>query len=428
MVSQEAASACKVEPAYWGQTTDPSQHNPEDFRYLVHAFNPHARLGALFIQLVTRDEEAVADGQGDQSINVFKEPERVDERVSLSMSLIDQDHTATWGGAGIIMAAPESSVVLTSPTDAGTPNSHRDRLIAKGRFMGILSPDEILERSSPDRYNEIVALGSTGLKAVGFFYKVNSRKNPIDTGLAKAIHSLGCRMSLPVVEIPSEKQNPYAEDKVVRSMSAKYGGEEELKVFFDGRCYYVTESSGKPKYRAVDGDTGITFFPSPEKFTAAIDFALSTGDVTEAEAGQVLEGYYAADIERRTPTAYFDENGEFDRIEYLEGYDDYESMLSLNRSGIARRVQEGKIRSALGINGFRAGANSGGRRDEQLSQYTTDRMVKTAVESLSSEKAKSIRSWYEQVRPIIVDAWSQQDRARSRMGYRIIRQPSVMVQ
>ena len=28
------------EPVYWGQTTDPSQHNPDDFRYLVHAFNP----------------------------------------------------------------------------------------------------------------------------------------------------------------------------------------------------------------------------------------------------------------------------------------------------------------------------------------------------------------------------------------------------
>lgn len=96
-VSQEAANACKVEPVYWGQTTDPCRHNPDNFRYLVHAFNPHARLGALFIQLVTQDEEAVADGQGDQSIDVFKEPERIDERVSLSMSLIDQDHTATWG-------------------------------------------------------------------------------------------------------------------------------------------------------------------------------------------------------------------------------------------------------------------------------------------------------------------------------------------
>ena len=39
-VSQEAASTCEVEPAYWGQTTDPSQHNPDNFRYLVHAFNP----------------------------------------------------------------------------------------------------------------------------------------------------------------------------------------------------------------------------------------------------------------------------------------------------------------------------------------------------------------------------------------------------
>ena len=427
-VSQEAASACKVEPVYWGQTTDPCRHNPDDFRYLVHAFNPHARLGTLFIQLVTQDEVAATDEVGDQSINVFKEPERVDERVSLSMSLIDQDHTATWGGAGIIMAAPESSVVLTSPTDAGAPNSHRDRLITQGRSRGILSPDEILERSSPIMHNEIVALGQSGLKAVGFFYKVNSRKNPIDAGLAESIHRLGCEMKLPVVEIPSEKQNPYAENKVIRSTSVECGGEEELKVFFDGRCYYVSGPNEKLNFRAVDGDTSIKYFPSPKVFTAVMEFALSTGDVTEAEAEQILEDYNAVDIERRTPTAYFDENGEFDRIEYFQGYDDYESRLSLNRSGIARRVQEGKIISALGINGFRAGANSGGRRDEQLSQYTTDRMVKTAVERLSPEKAESIRSWYEQVRPIIVDAWSQQDRARSSMDYRIIRRPSAVVQ
>lgn len=427
-VSQEAANACKVESVYWGQTTDPSQHNPGGFRYLVHAFNPDARLGALFIQLVTQDEGAVADGKGDQSINVFKEPERVDERVSLSMSLIDQGHTATWGGAGIIVAAPESSVVLTSPTDAGVLNSHRDRLIAQGRSRGILSPDEILERSSPIMHNEIVALGQSGLKAVGFFYKVNSRKNPIDAGLAESMRRLGCEMNLPVVEIPSEKQNPYAENKVIRSTSAESGGEEELRIFFDGRCYCVTESSSKPKYRAVDGDTRITSFPSPEKFTAVMEFALHTGDVTESEAEQILKDYHTVDVARRTSTVYFDENGEFDRIEYFQGYDDYESRLFLNRSGIARRVQEGKIRSALGINGFRAGANSGGRRDEQLSQYTTDRMVKNAVESLSPEKAESIRSWYERVRPIIVDAWSQQDRARSRMGHRIIRRPSVMVQ
>lgn len=182
------------------------------------------------------------------------------------------------------MAAPESSVVLTSPTDAGVLNSHRDRLIAQGRSRGILSPDEILERSSPIMHNEIVALGQSGLKAVGFFYKVNSRKNPIDAGLAESMRRLGCEMNLPVVEIPSEKQNPYAENKVIRFTSVESARGEELSIFFDGRCYYVTESSGKPKYRAVDGDTGLTHFPSPEKFTAAIDFALRTADLSEDEA------------------------------------------------------------------------------------------------------------------------------------------------
>lgn len=326
------------------------------------------------------------------------------------------------------MAAPESSVVLTSPTDAGVPNSHRDRLIAKGRSMGILSPDEILERSSPIRHNEIVALGQSGLKAVGFFYKVDSRNNPINVGLMTAMHQLGGRIGLPVVGISSEKNNPYIENKVIRSTSAESGKEEELRIFFDGRCHYVVESNDKPKYRAVDGDTGLTHFPSPERFTAAIDFALCTGNISEAEAEQILEDYNAVDIERRTPTAYFDENGEFDRIEYLEGYDDYESRLSLNRSGIARRVQKDKIILAVEACGLRAGGKSGSDVNRQLSQYVTDIMVEAAVKNLSPEKTESIRSWYEQVRPIVVNAWSQQDRARSSMGYHIIRRPSAMIQ
>lgn len=96
--NQKPYSIREDEPVYWGQTTDPVKYNPDDFRYLVHAFNPSARGNALILNnLVTQDEGAVTDEVGDQSIDVFKEPERIDERVSLSMSLIDQDHTATWG-------------------------------------------------------------------------------------------------------------------------------------------------------------------------------------------------------------------------------------------------------------------------------------------------------------------------------------------
>lgn len=97
--NQEVTNTSKAEPAYWGQTTDPCRHNPDDFRYLVHAFNLYAIYNASVINnLVVQEEGDVIDEAGDQSINVFEEPERVDERVSLSMSLIDQDHTATWGG------------------------------------------------------------------------------------------------------------------------------------------------------------------------------------------------------------------------------------------------------------------------------------------------------------------------------------------
>ena len=98
-MNQDSSCIHEDEPVYWGQTTDPSQHNPDNFRYLVHAFNPGARGNALILNnLVTQDEGTVTDEVGDQSIDVFKEPERINERVSLSMSLIDQDHTATWGG------------------------------------------------------------------------------------------------------------------------------------------------------------------------------------------------------------------------------------------------------------------------------------------------------------------------------------------
>lgn len=96
--NQKPYSIHEDEPVCWGQATDPVKHNPDNFRYLVHAFNPGARGNALILNnLVTQDEGTVTDEAGDQSIDVFKEPERIDERVSLSMSLIDQDHTATWG-------------------------------------------------------------------------------------------------------------------------------------------------------------------------------------------------------------------------------------------------------------------------------------------------------------------------------------------
>ena len=43
------------------------------------------------------------------------------------------------------------------------------------------------------------------------------------------------------------------------------------------------------------------------------------------------------------------------------------------------------------------------------------------MKNLSPEKAESVRSWYEKVRPSIEGVWSQRNRAISNMVYSIIR-------
>lgn len=264
----------------------------------------------------------------------------------------------------------------------------------------------MLERGSPRTYNEVVALGRSGLRAAGFFYKVDSRKKPVDSDLAANMLGLGRRTGLPVVEIPEE--NIYTENKVVRYTYMDSSRGEELRIFLGGMCYCAPKSKGRLGFRVVEGDTLKWYFPSPEKFEAAVGFALSTGEIGEAEANQILEDYRTADIERQTPTAYFDEDGEIDRIECLQDYGEHEVKLNISRHGIANKIQEGTARLM-------------GEGVESLNQYVTDRMIEAAVKNLSPEKAESIRSWYEKVRPSIADAWSQRNRARANMGYSIIR-------
>ena len=217
---------------------------------------------------------------------------------------------------------------------------------------------------------------------------------------------LGHRTGLPVVEIPEE--NIYTENKVVRYTYMDSSRREELRIFFGGMCYCAPKSKGDLRFRVVEGDTLKWYFPSPEKFEAAVGFALSTGEIGEAEANQILEDYRTADIERQTPTAYFDEDGEIDRVECSQDYGEHEVKLNISRHGIANKIQEGAARLM-------------GEGVESLNQYVTDRMIEAAVENLSPEKAESIRSWYEKVRPSIADAWSQRNRAIANMGYSIIR-------
>ena len=65
--------------------------------------------------LVKRDKD-----EGDQSIDLLISPERINERVSIATSLIDNTHLATWGPVGIILEVPKERVIITSPSDLGS--------------------------------------------------------------------------------------------------------------------------------------------------------------------------------------------------------------------------------------------------------------------------------------------------------------------
>lgn len=76
----------------WGGTTDPTQHDPQQYRYLVHAINPASYMNIITIKASeARDGITYNNSWGDQSISMYDQPERISERVSLSMSLIDQN-------------------------------------------------------------------------------------------------------------------------------------------------------------------------------------------------------------------------------------------------------------------------------------------------------------------------------------------------
>ena len=88
----------------WGNCTDPARHNPNEYRYLVHGFNPSASYG---LAMLSAQNTINKNNQyGDQSINLIEYPEKLADRVSMSMSLIDQSHTVTWGGEELLLKLP----------------------------------------------------------------------------------------------------------------------------------------------------------------------------------------------------------------------------------------------------------------------------------------------------------------------------------
>jgi hypothetical protein len=396
----ESERAYDSQPRFQGDTTDPTQHDSTSFRYLVHSLNPYAALNILYMLSSVGASADPSHGDGDQSINMYEQPERVAERISLSMSLIDQDHTATWGHGGLIISAPEENIVLTSRTDADAHNNDKNFLLEQSARHGVMSAEQLLATTSPRQYNEVVALADNDgskLETIGFFYKVTSKGEPVDLVIAQQMRMHAERLGLPVVEILQE--NKLGEDRVDRSTD---DDQKVLAIVYGGERYLLSNSY----YRILDEASSFRF-ASPEEVSAALQFAVNANNMTEAEAQQILDDYAEVRERRMTPTAYYDDEGNFEKIVYYEGYGDDELRVTLDNSGYIRRVntkRESEKRKRAMLGGFV-------RRDTQncsipARPHKADSMVKRAKEGLDEAKADELQQWYDRCREAIEQNWS----------------------
>ena len=395
----ESECAYDNQPRFQGDTTDPTQHDPTSFRYLVHSLNPYAALNILYMLSSVGASTDPSHGDGDQSINMYEQPERVAERISLSMSLIDQDHTATWGHGGLIISAPEENIVLASRTDADAHNNDKNFLLEQSVRHGVMSAEQLLATTSPRQYNKVVALADNDgskLETIGFFYKVTSKGEPVDLVIAQQMRMHAERLGLPVVEILQE--NKLGEDRVDRSTD---DDQKVLAIVYGGERYLLSNSY----YRILDEASSFRF-ASPEEVSAALQFAVNVNKMTEAEVQQTLADYAEVRERRMTPTAYYDDEGNFEKIVYYEGYGDDELRVTLDNSGYIRRVntkRESEKRKRAMLGGFV-------RRDTQnrsipARPHKADSMVKRAKEGLDEAQADELQHWYDKCREAIEQNW-----------------------
>ena len=395
----ESECAYDNQPRFQGDTTDPTQHDPTSFRYLVHSLNPYAALNILYMLSSVGASTDPSHGDGDQSINMYEQPERVAERISLSMSLIDQDHTATWGHGGLIISAPEENIVLASRTDADAHNNDKNFLLEQSVRHGVMSAEQLLATTSPRQYNKVVALADNDgskLETIGFFYKVTSKGEPVDLVIAQQMRMHAERLGLPVVEILQE--NKLGEDRVDRSTD---DDQKVLAIVYGGERYLLSNSY----YRILDEASSFRF-ASPEEVSAALQFAVNVNKMTEAEVQQTLADYAEVRERRMTPTAYYDDEGNFEKIVYYEGYGDDELRVTLDNSGYIRRVntkRESEKRKRAMLGGFV-------RRDTQnrsipARPHKADSMVKRAKEGLDEAQADELQQWYDKCREAIEQNW-----------------------
>jgi hypothetical protein len=288
----------------WSVSTNPAKHNQKRYRYLVHAFNNSNHNMGLITAMNTNPDnhnDTIAP-----KIDIQNSPEMVKKRYSISCSLIDPDHTGTWGDCGLILEVPdENAIFITAMSDAGTPNYNIDRMEQLAK-VSKKSPEYILENSGKNSYNEVVVRGSSS-ELRGFFIKVYSDTGlPIDNLMAQKMRNLATNLNLPIVEIQVEPNIVFG---------AHFNeGSQGWKVYHQDITLEIPTIMDKEEsYLFCYDRDGIGYFPTREQYTDLIKKYSSDIDIPIQE---LLDTYEYKLNEHLKPIIIFDNEG---RIRGIRG-------------------------------------------------------------------------------------------------------------
>lgn len=369
----------------WGEVTSPREHKPDKFRYLVHGINPIAPIDmAIRGVMLERDHPgAVSKEDGDQTINMFSQPERLGERVSLSCSLIDQGHSGTWGEAGLIIEAPSENICITSPSDGGVWGVSKKLLEEQASQNVILTAEELLA-STTGSYNEVVVLANKGGKKAhlaGFFYKTTDDGEPINEALAEDFMRHAKRLNLPIV--PINEPNPYGENKVINN-------DNSLCVQFKGKFHYLRG----PEYRFMALGQKESTFLSPDEIEEVLKFLQENG-INESDIAQLRQEYKQVDEERQGPKVRFDKQGKLQYIEKHSGYGRNEKVMRVYKPGDtyqANIYEENKKVLKKRAGNYLYGTE---RETQQISSKEVESIVQQALQAtVSEEERQKIEAWW----------------------------------
>jgi len=136
----------------WGNITDPTLHNPESFRYLVHADTGCHNTTRYFAD----DLDAIT------------------ELDMVSASLIDSAHSRTFASTfGIIIEVPVQDVLAADCRDLNSKNNTSVAL-----SMGVKDPEVILEGSTDFMWNEIL-INPKDIMIRGITYTPRNRRSTL---------------------------------------------------------------------------------------------------------------------------------------------------------------------------------------------------------------------------------------------------------